>query len=609
MTLKPSTQTRLTRFEHSCAFILRRQQWTSWALVGVLLLTALVFAFLYFRRGTQVPRILRVSVLPPENATFNATSLPAISPDGRSLAFVVTVDQRDALWVRDLDSLAPRRLPGTEGAYLPFWSPDGRFLGFFSRGKLKKIDVAGGSVLSLCDAPAGRGGSWSKNDVILFAPNQAGGLFRVPAGGGSATPVIGPDRGLLQAWETTYRFPWFLPDGRHFLYHTIGISGPDKNAVYVADLESNDSKTQRQLLTESSNAVYAPPGYLLFLRGGTLMAQPFDAGTAQTTGDPVPIAEQIDYGGELLGQFSSSQNGVLAYTSHGRLVWVDRKGAEQLVGVPKEYRSPQVSPDGRRVAVTIEEVGGQIWIYDLGREVLARLTFDEGSGNVNPVWAPDGKRVAFPSGTPPNLFWQPADGSGKAERLTTSEYNQAPSSWSPDGQMLAFEEVNSTTGFDIWILRLSDRKARPFLRTPSNERAPRFSPDGRWLAYVSDESGPYEIYVLPYPGPGEKWQISTDGGTEPVWNPNGRELFYRNGNKVMAVDVATQPSFSAGKPRMLFEGGYVPAPGALPNYDVTPDGQRFLMIKASQQGTSETQIIIVLNWLEELKQKVPTGKK
>ena len=231
--------------------------------------------------------------------------------------------------------------------------------------------------------------------------------------------------------------------------------------------------------------------------------------------------------------------------------------------------------------------------------------------NYNPVWAPDGKRIAFNSTKegPPNLFWQLADGGGGLERLTTSEYADVPLSWSPDGQLLAFIEVNPTTGFDIWVLRLGDRKAQPFIRTQFNESAPQFSPDGRWMAYVSNESGRYEIYVQPYPGPGGKSQISTEGGTEPMWNRNGRELFYRSGNKLMAVDIATHPSFTAGKPRMLFEGQYVPTPGTSPDYDVAPDGQRFLMLKPSEQEATPTQINVVLNWFEELKQKVPTGKK
>jgi Tol biopolymer transport system component len=252
---------------------------------------------------------------------------------------------------------------------------------------------------------------------------------------------------------------------------------------------------------------------------------------------------------------------------------------------------------------------------------LTRLTFEGGTADGAAVWTPDSKRIAFTSnkeGQQNIIFWQFTDGSGGLERLNGSEYSQIPMSWSPDGQLLAFVEFNSTTGYDIWVLRLSDpsagsgqvRKAQPFLRTPFNETMPRFSVDGRWLAYVSNESGHSEIYVQPYPGPGGKWQISTEGGTEPVWNPNGRELFYRQGDKMMAVDVARQPSFSAGKPRMLFAGPYEPSPLSAPNYDVSPDGQRFLMVKPSEQAeAAPTQINLVLNWFEELKRRVPAGIK
>jgi Tol biopolymer transport system component len=261
--------------------------------------------------------------------------------------------------------------------------------------------------------------------------------------------------------------------------------------------------------------------------------------------------------------------------------------------------------------VVIEEQETQIWQYDLSRDTLTRLTF-EGNNNLVPIWTPDGKRLAFISNKegPENIFWQLADGSGGLERLTTSDYTHVPHSWSPDGQLLAFVEVSPTTGWDIWVLRVGDRKTQPFLRTPFNESVPRFSPDGRWLAYISNESGRFEIYVQPYPGPGGKWQISTEGGTEPAWNPNGRELFYRSGDRMMAVDIATQPGFAAGKPRMLFEGPYEPAPITNPNYDVSPDGQRFLMLKpVEREQAVPTQINVVLNWFEELKRRVPTGAK
>jgi Tol biopolymer transport system component len=314
--------------------------------------------------------------------------------------------------------------------------------------------------------------------------------------------------------------------------------------------------------------------------------------------------------------------------AQSRLVWVNRNGAEQPLAAPAHaYLMPRLSPDGRRVAVGITEQDSQVWLYDLSRETLTRLTF-EGNLNLYPAWTPDGKRIAFTSNKegPLIIFWQLTDGSGGLERLTSSEYSHVPMSWSPDGQLLAFIEINPTTGYDIWVLRLGDpsassgqvpsassgqvRKAQPFLRTPFLESAPRFSPDGRWLAYISDESGRREIYVQPYPGQGGKWQISTEGGNEPVWNRNGRELFYRSGNKMMAVDIATQPGLAVGKPHMLFEGPYVPTPTTSPNYDVSPDGQRFLMLKPIEQaGAAPTQINVVLNWFEELKQKVPTGKK
>ncbi len=319
------------------------------------------------------------------------------------------------------------------------------------------------------------------------------------------------------------------------------------------------------------------------------MAVPFDPQRLAVTGTAVPVVEgvlQSTFTGAA--QYSFSATGSLVYISGGvqatqrRLVWVSRSGAEQPVAAPaRAYRGPRLSPDGREVALAVEGQETEVWLYNLSRETLTRLTF-QGSTNYNPVWTRDGKRIAFQSTAGiEGLFWQLADGSGGLERL--NKFGGAPSSWSPDGQLLAFNGGNTSTT-EIWVLRLGDRKAEPFHQTAFNEGAPQFSPDGRWLAYASNESGRYEIYVQPYPGLGGKWQISTEGGTEPVWNHNGRELFYRSGDKMMAAETTTQSRFSAGKPKVLFAGQYQPSQNAAPNanYDISLDGQRFLMIKPGE---------------------------
>ena len=300
------------------------------------------------------------------------------------------------------------------------------------------------------------------------------------------------------------------------------------------------------------------------------------------------------------------------------MVWVDRKGlAQPLPAPPRAYANPRLSPDGRQVALDISETSRDIWIYDLMRDTLTRLTFE--GINSFPVWTPDGKRVAYRSqrAGPGNVFWKPADNSGAEERLAASEFVHTPASFSPDGRILAYNEQNTKTGYDLWMLPLEgERKPQPILQTPFNERVPLLSPDGRWVAYLSDESGRYEVYMEPFPGPGGKRQISTDGGSEVRWSSKGNELFYRTGGqreKMMAVDIQTQPTFSAGKPRLLFEGPYANnlAGGATAaDYSMSPDGQRFLMLKAKeqQQTAALTQIHLVLNWFEELNRRVPTPR-
>jgi Tol biopolymer transport system component len=535
-----------------------------------------------------------------------------LSPDGTRLAYSAFQGGNQQLYLRALDSVEATPIPGTEGAMNPFFSPDSQWLGFFADGKLKKVSVSGGAAVTLAVASNPGGASWGSQGIIAFAPTQVGALQQMQEAGGTPQPLT-----HFEKADATHRWPEFLPGGRALLFAAAPNSINFSIGQIAVQLVGTGER--RNLIQAGMSPRYAPSGHLIYAQGGSLMAVPFDPQRLATTGTAIPVVEgvlQSPFSGAV--QYSFSNSGSLVYISGGlqsaqnRLVWVNRKGIEQpLAAPPRAYLNPRLSPDGRRVGVTITEQDSHIWTYDL-RETFTRLTF-EGNANNGAVWTPDGKRITFstnPKGGPLNIYWLLADGSGGLERLTTSQYLNAPMSWSPDGKLLAFFEVNPTTQRDIWVLRMSDRKLLPFLQTPFNEAVPRFSPDGRWLAYISDESGRYEIYVQSYPGPGGKWQISTEGGTEPAWNGNGRELFYRNGDKMMAVDITTQPGFAAGTPRMLFEGRYERAPFPSTNYDVSPDGQRFLMLKPNESAdAAPTQINVVLNWFEELKRRVPTGNK
>jgi len=584
--------------------------------VGIFLLGAAIASLATWNPKSALPQPVTRTIinLPAGQQLAGMENGPAValSPDGTHLAYVARQGGTQQIYLRAMDSLEAKPIPDTGGATEPFFSPDGQWVGFFAGGKVKKVSVIGGAALVLGGAANLRGASWGGQGTIAFAPTNISVIQQVPDTGGTPQPLTRLEKG-----EVAQRWPEFLPGGKAVLFAS-GTNGINFSNARVA-VQSVGTGERRNLVQGGMNPRYAPSGHLVYAQGGSLIAVPFDPQRLTIMAAAVPVVEGV-LQSPVTGaaQYSISATGSLVYVSGGvqsaqsRLVWVSRNGAEQPLAAPAQaYVDPRLSPDGRRVSVTVQEQEDQVWLYDLTRETLTRLTF-EGNTNSNGIWTPDGKRIAFGSSMEgaSNIFWQLADGSGGLERLTTSEYNHFPMSWSPDGQLLAFFEINPTTQRDIWVLQMSDRKAQPFLRTPFNESAPRFSPDGRWLAYVSDESGRREIYVQPYPGPGGKWQISTEGGTEPTWNRNGRELFYRSGDKMMAVDITTQPGFAAGKPRLLFEGHYQPTPGTTPNYDVSPDGQRFLMIKPTEQAqAAPTQINVVLNWFEELKQKVPTGKK
>ena len=557
-----------------------------------------------------------VITLPPtERLTGLTYPALALSPDGTQVVTVVLANGLQQLHLRSVTQSDSTPIPGTDGAIHPLFSPDGQWIAFFADGKLKKVSLADGTVLTLCDALRPRGASWRSDDTIVFTPTLNSSLWQVPASGG--TPQVLTS---LQE-ERSHRWPYILPGGKVVLFGIPAGSSWDEAQIVAQQLETGE---RRVLVQGGTNPRYVPTGHLLFARDGNLMAVPFDPEQLQVNGAPVAVVEGVmETPRSGAAQFSVSRNGVLVYIPgrggepERRLVWVDREGsAEPLAAPPRPYEHPRLSPDGQRVAVAIVEPAANIFVYDIQGETLTQLTSE--ASNTFPIWTPDGKRVTFRSTLtgPWNVFWKAADGSGEAEQLTVSDHINEPSSWSPDGQALAFTEFHPTTNRDLWILPLEgERKPRPILQTPFDEGAASVSPDGRWVAYASNDSVRYEIYVQPFPGPGgpasadsgpqgERWQISSEGGAEPIWSPNGRELFYRNEEKMMAVEVKTQPSFSAAPPRLVFEGRYEPALAFRPNYDVSADGQRFLMLQAIEQPP---QLNVVQNWFEELKRRVPTG--
>jgi Tol biopolymer transport system component len=577
----------------------------AWVVAGLLLLVAAVtapFAVVHLRETQPDERAIRFDVILPDKVTLTGAP-PAISPDGRRLVFVASLAGKTQLWIRPIDSTAAQPLAGTDGADYPFWSPDSRSIAFFAGGKLRKIDASGGPSQTLSDAPSARGGAWNQDDVIVFAPATLGPLHRVAAAGGTSTPLTTLD---ASSGENSHRSPSFLPDGRRFLFMVQGTE--DKQGIYVASL---DDARHTLLLRTTSSGAYAAPGYLLFLREVTLMAQRIDIESLALTGQAFPIAEQVGAQNINSSTFSVSDNGVLAHSgglgglgADRQLSWFDRAGKREPVGAPAAIADVVLSPDNRRAAVQSQGGNQDIWVVDLMRGGLpSRLTFDA-SVEDYPVWSPDGNRILYTStkGGGQNMYSKLSSGTGGEEVVLKSATVKRPTDWS--SRFVLYEEDDPKSQADLWALPLfGDKKPMLVLGSQFSEQQGRLSPDGKWIAYVSNETGPPEVYVQSFPPSGGKWQLSTAGGVTPRWRGNGRELFYLALDfKIMSVAVRTSgATFDHGSPTALFETSVTAVNTIATNrYDVSADGQRFL-VNASIENAGSAPITVVVNWLANLK--------
>jgi eukaryotic-like serine/threonine-protein kinase len=569
----------------------RSRERMAWTLLPIVALLAVAASWALLKYLEPRPHAVESSVTAPRNFRISANDGGAvISPDGSSLVMPLT-DQKSnrSLWIRQLSGGAMRVLSGTEDGSYPFWSPNSRRIGFFASGKLKIVDAAGGVVQTIADAPNGRGGSWSQEGTIVFAPGIATGLMKISDGGGAATPATTLDKAT-----TTHRFPSFLPDGRHFLLYT------DAPSIAIGSLDSPGRVTL--LRKENAAAVYVASGHVLFWRDGFIVAQPFDVKHLVPRGDAVPIAEGVA-ASRGRGVFSASDDGTLVYqpgsaSLNTQLIWVDRSGKDSGVVAPKaEFYSPKISHDQRKVAVDRTENGaGDIWLFDLVRNVSSRLTYDPANES-SPVWSIDDKQLFFfrdEKGTA-NIYQISAGGTGNSELVIASDNRKFPTDASRDWLVLATFGANS----DIWTYSFADKKIKPWLATPFQEGCGELSPDGKWIAYQSDESGRLEIYVRAFPDSQEKWLISTDGGETPAWRGDGREIYYiSRERKMMAAPISYEPKFDAGTPVVLFDA---PVRQAIParQYDVSSDGKRFLLNREAEQEVIEP-LTLVQNWIGRL---------
>ena len=591
------------------------------AVAGVLALALAVALWAPWRstRPAEQPLVrLEVDLGPGVSLGNQIGASVILSPDGSRLVYV----SQDRLFIRRLDQAKSVELAGTEGAFAPFFSQDGQWVGFFAQGKLKKVSVEGGAAITLCDASSGRGGSWGEDGNIIAALQGFSALSRIPSSGGAPTPVT-----ELAQGEVTHRWPQILPGGKAVLFTvSTALGGLDGANIEVMSFKDHRRKTLRR---GGAFGRYLPSGHLAYVNRGTLFAVPFDLERLEVRGTPAPLLEEVAYSlvtGSAQFDFSGAASGpgTLVYRS-GReasglltVQWLDGAGKTQpLLAKTSFYGRPRLSPDGQRLALTVTEGLRDIWIYELKRDTMTRLT-SGGSGDY-PIWSPDGRYIAFQ--TSGGMSWTRADGAGKSQSMTQSKNRQFPWSFTPDGKRLAFWEVNPGTANALWTVPLDKdgtglRAGKPEVFTKTLSADPSFSPDGRWLSYMSNESGASQVYVRAFPGapsgPGGKWQISNSGGLFPVFSRDGRELFFRTeDNRIMVADYTVKgDSFAAGKPRLWSEKQLANV-GLNPNYDVAPDGKRIaaLMPVDAPEQKAQNHVIFLQNFFDEVRRRTAAGGK
>jgi serine/threonine-protein kinase len=598
----------------------QRRLWPAVA-AGLIVGAAAVGAWAWPRLRPAAPQVVRFGFdFPPGQRmlpTWN--SVIALAPDGKAVAYSMAINGFGASFIRRLDQLEARPLTDARGA-APVFSPDGRYFLLMDgvRAQLKKGSLSGGAPVTLANFDMAFRGHWAPDDYYYWTDGYFSPIVRSPASGGKEEPVTQLD---LEKQERTHRHPEMLPGGKAIVF-TVAAGGMESFDDARIDAFTFATRKRKPLVQGGFSPKYSPSGHLVYAHGGALYAVAFNARSVEVTGPPAKVLDGVFMSTNSgAAHFDISPSGTLAYAvgkSEGgarTLEWVDRQGrATPLPLPPRSYLFPRVSPDGKTIIFEVEGVNHDLYAYDPARDITTKITTDGVSHA--PVWTPDGKRIAFRSwkaGTM-TMWWLPSDRSGPEERLTQVGARQSAVSFSPDGRFMVFNQMDTNTAKnDIWVLPLTgDRKPQPFAQSNFNEASGRFSPDGKWVAYCSNESGRPEVFVRPWPGPGPKIQVSSEGGVDPIWSHDGTELYYRSGDKMMVVHVSLAGAFRAGKPVLLWQARYslgmgnsCGGPGAASaNYDVTRDGQRFLMVKDLDQDASSARIVVVVNFAEELKRLV-----